>query len=110
MKILGIDPGSCFTGFGIIEQRQGESYYVASGCIRLGKIPWPTRLRPIFEGISEIIQQYGPSFVAVERVFVHKNVASALKLGQARGAALAAAGQEATEALMALGYRSLEAA
>ncbi len=86
MRILGIDPGSRITGFGLIDHDKRGSRYIASGCIRVGQHPWPERLKYIFESVSELIE-----LMAIEQVFVHKNVASALKLGQARGAALVAA-------------------
>jgi crossover junction endodeoxyribonuclease RuvC len=91
IRTLGIDPGSRITGFGVIEQRGRTSCYVASGCIRVGQYPLQERLKRIFEGLSEIIKEYQPQVVALEKIFVHKNVASALKLGQARGVALVAA-------------------
>jgi crossover junction endodeoxyribonuclease RuvC len=90
MRILGIDPGSRVTGFGIIDQVGSIPRYVASGCIRVGHLTYPERLRNIYTGILEIITQYVPMTAAIEQVFVHKNVASALKLGQARGAAIVA--------------------
>lgn len=91
IRILGIDPGSQITGFGIIEQSRGNQQYITSGCIRLGKDAWHERLRHIFEGLSKIILEFSPTLVAIEKIFVHKNVASALKLGQARGVAIVAA-------------------
>lgn len=94
MRILGIDPGSQITGYGIIDQRAQRSSYVASGCIRTGKKTWGERLRVIFEGLTGVIECYQPTVVAIEQVFVHKNVASALKLGQARGVAIVAAAMQ----------------
>jgi crossover junction endodeoxyribonuclease RuvC len=88
-RILGIDPGSRVTGYGIIEIG-AEPSYVTSGVIRIGGRAFPERLRAIFEQVSEIIDQFNPSEVAVEQVFVHRNPDSALKLGQARGAAICA--------------------
>lgn len=90
MRILGIDPGSRFTGFGVIEIIDGKSHYVESGCIRAGNGEFMGRLKTIFEGMREIVTTYGPQEVAIERVFMHRNADSALKLGQARGAALSA--------------------
>jgi crossover junction endodeoxyribonuclease RuvC len=90
IRILGIDPGSQVTGFGVIQQEGGRYSYVASGCIRLSSYEWPHRLKYLFEGLVEVIANYQPSIAAIEQVFVYKNVASALKLGQARGAALVA--------------------
>ena len=88
--ILGIDPGSRITGYGIIKTDGVRHHYVASGCV-LTSGEMSLRLSQIFSGISEVIQQYLPHEVAVEEVFVNRNVNSALKLGQARGAAIVAA-------------------
>lgn len=90
MRILGIDPGSQVTGFGIIEQVRGRVQYIASGCIRTAKLTGAERLRQIFEGLSQVLLEYNPDVAAIERVFVNKNPASALKLGQARGVAMLA--------------------
>ncbi len=89
-RLLGIDPGSRQTGFGIVETRERRIVYVASGCIRPHGEELPPRLGEIFENLGSLIETYRPEAVALEKVFVHKNVDSALKLGQARGAALAA--------------------
>jgi len=91
MRILGIDPGSRFTGFGIIDVRGERATLVHQGVIRTGKGEFPERLGVIFAELRELIQQHGPTEVAVETVFVSRNAASALKLGQARGAAVCAA-------------------
>lgn len=88
--ILGIDPGSRKTGFGIIRVNGNCQEYVASGVIRLPLIALADRLKIIFDNISEIIDAHGPSEVAVEEVFMAKSAGSALKLGQARGAAIVA--------------------
>jgi crossover junction endodeoxyribonuclease RuvC len=90
MRILGIDPGSRITGFGLIEREGSQLRYVESGCIRAGDGDFPERLKTIFEGISEVIRIYAPEQVAIEQVFMHRNPDSALKLGQARGAAICA--------------------
>jgi crossover junction endodeoxyribonuclease RuvC len=91
VRILGLDPGSQTTGFGVIDWIGGTARYVASGAIRTSGEAFPPRLRQIFDGVAELMREYRPSEVAVERVFVHRNADSALKLGQARGAALCAA-------------------
>jgi crossover junction endodeoxyribonuclease RuvC len=91
VRILGLDPGSQTTGFGVIDWIGGTARYVASGAIRTSGEAFPPRLRQIFDGVAELMREYQPSEVAVERVFVHRNADSALKLGQARGAALCAA-------------------
>lgn len=88
--ILGIDPGSRKTGFGIIRVRGSRHEYVASGVIRLPVIALADRLKIIFDSVSEIIDSHGPQEVAVEEVFMAKSAGSALKLGQARGAAIVA--------------------
>lgn len=89
--ILGIDPGSCKTGFGIINSVGNHCEYVASGVIRLKNDTLPERLKVIYSGVCEVIEEYCPQQVAIEQVFMAKNAASALKLGQARGAAIVAA-------------------
>jgi crossover junction endodeoxyribonuclease RuvC len=90
IRILGIDPGSQITGYGIIDVEGRHSRYVGSGCIRLEARPLPERLRMIFESITTIIATYRPDEMAIEQVFMHRNPDSALKLGQARGVAICA--------------------
>ena len=89
--ILGIDPGSRITGYGIIRQTGRQLSYLGSGCIRTVVDDMPGRLKLIYAGVSEIITQFQPDFFAIESVFMAKNADSALKLGQARGAAIVAA-------------------
>jgi crossover junction endodeoxyribonuclease RuvC len=89
--ILGIDPGSRLTGYGVIRQQGSKFEYVASGCIRMTLGEMPDRLKQIFDGISQIIEQTQPTVFAIEQVFMARNPDSALKLGQARGAAIVAA-------------------
>lgn len=89
--ILGIDPGSLKTGFGIINTVGSKNEYIGSGVIRLpAESPLPARLKIIFRSLIEIIEEYQPQQMAVEQVFVSKSAGSALKLGQARGAAIVA--------------------
>lgn len=90
VRILGIDPGSRITGYGIIDSEGNRLQHVASGCITLGDTGYPHKLKQIFTAVSELLDQHGAAEVAVERVFVNRNVDSALKLGQARGAAIVA--------------------
>ena len=92
-RILGIDPGSRLTGFGIIEMHRQQVIYITSGCIRTHSKLLPGRLQEIYAGISQIIAEHQPTVAAIEQVFMHRNVSSALKLGQARGAAIVACGQ-----------------
>jgi crossover junction endodeoxyribonuclease RuvC len=89
-RILGLDPGSLRTGFGVIDCAGGTLTIVAQGCIATAGGPLADRLRIIHSKVAELIQLHNPQEIAVERVFLSKNADSALKLGQARGAALAA--------------------
>lgn len=88
--IIGIDPGSRRTGYGVIRLEGSRQIYVASGYLNL--IPYSAceRLRKIFLGLQEIMQSYQPQEAAIEQVFMQENPNSALKLGQARGAAIVA--------------------
>ena len=92
-RILGLDPGSLRTGFGIIDCESGNLRIVAQGCIATSGGALANRLRTIHARVAELITQHSPQEIAVERVFLSKNADSALKLGQARGAALAAVPQ-----------------
>jgi len=89
--ILGIDPGSRITGYGIIREEQRKLYYVDSGCIRTGDGELSARLLEIYNGICHLMDTYSPDEVAIEEVFMHQNASSALKLGHARGVAMVAA-------------------
>ena len=89
-RILGIDPGSRLTGFGVVEFTGTTGRYVASGTVRSTDGSFAARLQQIFDSIGAIVADYQPDVVAIESVFMHRNAASALKLGQARAAALCA--------------------
>lgn len=89
--ILGIDPGSRVTGYGVIHQQGRHLEYLGSGAIRTTADDIPTRLKRIYAGVTEIITQFQPDTFAIEQVFMAKNPDSALKLGQARGTAIVAA-------------------
>ncbi|PCK08458.1 MAG: crossover junction endodeoxyribonuclease RuvC [Alteromonadaceae bacterium] len=90
--ILGVDPGSRKTGYGVVKMVRGKASYVASGVIRINpEFALPERLKVIYDGISEVIDNYTPNEFAIESVFMSKSAGSALKLGQARGAAIVAA-------------------
>jgi len=91
--ILGADPGSQVTGFGVIAVDGGRFRYLASGCIRLAREEMPVRLKHICEALGSIIADHRPEEMAIEQVFMAKSAGSALKLGQARGAAIVAAVQ-----------------
>ena len=91
IRILGIDPGSRITGFGIIDWHGREPVYVASGCIKtLPNDELAGRIGMIVRGIGDLVAEYRPHQAAVEQVFVNVNPAATLMLGQARGAAVAA--------------------
>ena len=93
MRILGIDPGLCTTGFGVIEADGPRLHYIASGTIRTDAVhigQLPARLKLIFDGVREVTARYQPGCAAMEIVFVNVNPQSTLLLGQARGAALTA--------------------
>jgi crossover junction endodeoxyribonuclease RuvC len=90
-RILGIDPGLRVTGYGLVEAHGTRLLYLASGCIRAGTGSLPTRLGVIARDLAFLIAETRPSEVAVEKVFVNVNPNSTLLLGQARGAAIAAA-------------------
>lgn len=89
--ILGIDPGSRITGFGLVLFERGQPKHVDNGTINADADNFPDRIGQIHAGLAEVIAHYRPQEVAIEEVFVNKNVSSALKLGQARGAAIVAA-------------------
>ena len=89
--ILGIDPGSRITGYGVIRIDARKPVYLGSGCIRTGSGPLPERLQKIFEGVTQLIKMYSPAMFAIDQVFMARNPDSALKLGHARGSAIVAA-------------------
>lgn len=104
MKVLGIDPGSRATGFGLVAEEGGRLTCLACGVVRANGT-LPVRLRRIFEGLGGVIAAQGPGEVAVEEVFLSRNFQSALALGEARGAALLAA---ATAGLEVFEYSASE--
>ena len=89
-RILGIDPGSRLTGFGILDFDGDTPAYVSSGTVKSIDGGFADRLRQIFEAVGGIMNEFRPDIVAIESVFMHKNASSALKLGHARSAALCA--------------------
>ena len=93
--IIGIDPGSRMTGYGIVQQTGDKLTYIDAGTIRTDTKEMPERLKRIFNGLTRITQHHlkyadEPIYTAIEQVFMAENPDSALKLGQARGAAIAA--------------------
>jgi crossover junction endodeoxyribonuclease RuvC len=94
--VLGIDPGSIVTGFGLVEQDDGHMRLIAWSSVRTSsKAPLPERLSRIYAETARMIEVHRPDEIAVENVFQAKNVRSALKLGHARGVTLLAAAQAA---------------
>ena len=94
MLVLGVDPGSLVTGYGLVEKKNNHMTCVHAGTIRApSKIPFCERIHKIFQSMVEIMDHYCPQEMAIEDVFVAKNVRSSLKMGHARGAILVAAVQ-----------------
>lgn len=90
VTILGIDPGSRITGFGIISARGDKLQVIDAGGIKTGKGDFQERLKIIFAAVTGLVAEHSPGEIAIERVFVNRNADSALKLGHARAAALCA--------------------
>jgi len=91
MRVLGIDPGTIVTGYGLIDEKNGRLLHVDNGGIfPPTKKPLPDRIYLIHEKIEALIREYSPDAIAIEDIFVAKNVSSSLKLGHARGAAMVA--------------------
>lgn len=98
MRVLGIDPGSRYLGFGLVEWRQNQALHVHSGVVRADqRAPLHERLGTIYADLREVFARFQPAAVAVEGVFSHKNARSALILGHARGVALLLAAQAGLE-------------
>ena len=93
MRVLGIDPGTMVTGYGVVGEESAPGgqriYFIAAGGIKTSaRLPLSKRLRQIFEGLREVVGKFQPEVIAVENTFLSKNFATALKLGQACGVAL----------------------
>ena len=91
MIVIGIDPGSIYTGYGIVTDTKGAQTCIAHGRIHVKGETTAERLFHIYSELNKLITTYQPEEMAIEEVFFHRNAQSALKLGQARGAALVAA-------------------
>jgi crossover junction endodeoxyribonuclease RuvC len=92
MRVLGVDPGTITSGYGIVAEEDHKLFHVASGGISpSAKQPFPKRLKKIYEELEKIIAKYRPHVVVIEDLFVSKNMKSALKLGHSRGVAILAA-------------------
>jgi crossover junction endodeoxyribonuclease RuvC len=95
LVILGIDPGTCITGYGVVSHSHKKQIALGYGCIRPPKKSIASeKYRILFESIETLIQTYKPDVLVVETQFVYKNVQSAMKLGMARGMALLAASRK----------------
>ncbi len=97
MIILGVDPGSRTTGYGLIDNQPNQIHYIASGYLRISGNSLPEKLGQIFQQIDSVIREHRPEHMGIENVFMQRNADSALKLGQARGAAICAAYQAGLE-------------
>lgn len=97
MIIMGIDPGSRITGYGIIESYFSKQRYIASGSIQLGADQFALRLARLHDALQTLIARYAPEQVAMEQVFLKRNPSVAIKLGQARGAAMSVIGIHAID-------------
>ena len=89
-RILGIDPGSRLTGFGVLDFDGDKPSYVTSGTVKSQDGSFPERLKRIFVSVGEIVAEYEPDIISIETVFMARNAGSALKLGHARSAAICA--------------------
>lgn len=91
-KILGIDPGTLLTGYGIIEIDEKRQFKAIDyGCVRPpATLPLTARYKIIFQAVAELLDRYAPEAIAVETQYIHKNPQSGLKLGMARGVAVLA--------------------
>ena len=94
MLVLGIDPGSTVTGYGLVDRVRGRYRLHSIGVVKTRtRDSVPLRLKQIYEGLQAVLQVHKPSVVAIEGIFRHKSSESALRLGQARGVALLAAAE-----------------
>ncbi|MGR3173794.1 MAG: crossover junction endodeoxyribonuclease RuvC [Candidatus Scalindua sp.] len=89
MRVLGIDPGTMVTGYGVVDDINGKLSHVTHGTIEgRRKDSFPVRLKLIFDGLNKVIDEYKPGSIALEEVFYGKSVKSAIKIGEARGIAI----------------------
>ena len=91
MTILGVDPGYAILGWGVVEYEASRYHLLGCGAVETGKdLPWPERLSEVYAGLTEVIEQYRPDVSAVEELFFNSNQKTAIKVGEARGAAVLA--------------------
>ncbi len=95
IRILGLDPGSRITGYGLIDKCGNDISFVTCGVIKTNTSwPFPERLKEIYKGVCQVVDKHSPNIAAVEDIFFARNPSSALKLGQARGAIITAVMQD----------------
>ena len=98
MRVLGIDPGSRFMGYGVVDEERGRLVHIGHGVLKVDPdAALPLRLHDLFEQLTQVLSLFRPEAVSVEGVFTHKNARSALILGHARGIALLVAAQTGVE-------------
>lgn len=98
MLVLGVDPGTMVTGYGLVRCEHPDLYLVGTGCIKTNKrLPFAARLLKIFEDLTKVISEYKPDHFALEEVFYSRNVKTALQIGHVRGVALLAASKNNIE-------------
>ncbi len=98
MRILGIDPGSQITGYGIVEKKGSQLTHIDNGGIFTNrKDSFGAKLKTIFMGVTDLIQRFSPDAFAIEKIFYGKNIRSAFQLGHARGVAMVAASNKNLE-------------
>ncbi|MGN0903083.1 MAG: crossover junction endodeoxyribonuclease RuvC [Succinivibrio sp.] len=103
--VIGIDPGSRFTGYGIVSIEGNTPHYLGSGCIKTGNGDLASKLKIIYDGVSSLIEQFHPDSMAIEETFLSKNVQSTVKLSEARASAIVAA---ANNGLSVYGYTPMQ--
>lgn len=98
MRVLGIDPGLAATGYGLVEEAETGYRWVSSGCIYTGPdLPQTRRLELIFDDTLNVIRQYSPRVLALEKLFFSRNVRTAMQVGEARGIVILAAAKSGLE-------------
>ena len=88
--VIGIDPGSRFTGYGVVRMEGSSVHYLGSGCIKTGSGDLASKLKIIYDGVFSLVEQFNPTAMAVEETFLSKNVQSTVKLSEARASAIVA--------------------
>lgn len=98
MRVLGVDPGTALCGYGVVDMEGNRLHVVAYGCVSTHKDTLPAeRLVQVYDGIAQVIEQYRPEVLAVEELFMGRNITTAISVGQARGVVLLAGAQRGLE-------------